>query len=134
MIFWLAGALASKKLLFVRHLLGIFPSQLNLFVVLWRTMSNLWNLQAVKSLVKTCRSSHGRCFVRKGVPRNFSKFTGKHPCQSLFFNKVAGVRPATLKKTLAPVFSCEIAKNTFFTEHQWTTASPAKSWTQYLLF
>ena len=26
------------------------------------------------------------------------KFTGKHLCQSLFFNKVAGMRPATLLK------------------------------------
>ena len=29
-------------------------------------------------------------FCRKGVLRNFAKFTGKHLCQSLFFNKVAG--------------------------------------------
>ena len=36
------------------------------------------------------RSSHRRCSVRKGVLRNFAKFTGKHLCQSLFFNKVAG--------------------------------------------
>ena len=26
--------------------------------------------------------------VKKGVLRNFAKFTGKHLCQSLFFNKV----------------------------------------------
>ena len=32
-----------------------------------------------------------RCSVRKGVLRNFAKFTGKHLCQSLFFNKVAGL-------------------------------------------
>ena len=30
-----------------------------------------------------------RCSVKKGVLRNFAKFTGKHPPQSLFFNKVA---------------------------------------------
>ena len=36
------------------------------------------------------RNSHWRCFVRKGVLRNFAKFTGKHLWQSLFFNKVAG--------------------------------------------
>ena len=30
--------------------------------------------------------------VRKGVLRNFEKFTGKHPCQSLYFNKVAGLQ------------------------------------------
>ena len=60
--------------------------------------------------------------MKKGVLRNFRKFTGKHLCQSLFFNKVAGLRLATLlkKETLAQVFSCdfcEIYKNTFFTEH-----------------
>ena len=43
-----------------------------------------------------CRSSHRRCSVRKGFLRNFAKFTGKHLCQSLFFNKVACLRPSTL--------------------------------------
>ena len=59
------------------------------------------------------RSSHQRCYIRKGVLRNFTKFTGKHLYQSLFFNKVAGVK----KETLVQVFSCEfckISKNTFF--------------------
>ena len=37
------------------------------------------------------RSSYRRWSVRKGVLRNFAKFTGKHLCQSLFFNKVAGL-------------------------------------------
>ena len=32
-----------------------------------------------------CRSSHQRFSVRKGVLRNFAKFTEKHLCQSLFF-------------------------------------------------
>ena len=36
--------------------------------------------------------------MRKGVLRNFAKFTGKHQRKSLFFNKVAGLRPATLLK------------------------------------
>ena len=36
------------------------------------------------------RGSHRRCSVKKGVLRNFSKLTGRHLCQSLFFNKVAG--------------------------------------------
>ena len=41
--------------------------------------------------------------MRKGVLRNFAKFTGKHLHQSL--------RPATLlKKRLAQVFSSEICK------------------------
>ena len=32
----------------------------------------------------------GGALQEKGVLRNFSKFTGKHLCQSLFFNKVTG--------------------------------------------
>ena len=44
------------------------------------------------------RSSHQRCSMEKGVLINFTKFTEKHPCKSLFFNKVAGLRPATLLK------------------------------------
>ena len=76
-------------------------------------------------------SSHPRCSVRKDVLRNFTKFTGRHLCQSFFFNKVAGLRSATLlKKTLTQVFSCEFCKifrNTFFTEHLWTTAPKLES-------
>ena len=30
------------------------------------------------------RSSHQRCSMKKSVLRNFTKFTGKHLCQSLF--------------------------------------------------
>ena len=42
-----------------------------------------------------------RCSVEKIVLKNFAKFTGKHLCHSLFFNKVAGARPATfLEKRL----------------------------------
>ena len=35
---------------------------------------------------------------KKGVLRNFAKFTGKHLCQSLYFDKVADLSPATLLK------------------------------------
>ena len=67
-------------------------------------------------------SSHKRCSVKKGVLRNFTKLTGKHLCLGLFFNKVTGLRPATLlkKETLAQVLSCEfceISNNTYITEH-----------------
>ena len=36
--------------------------------------------------------------MKKGVLRNFTKFTGKHPSQSLIFSKVAGLRPTTYLK------------------------------------
>ena len=61
-------------------------------------------------------------FCKNDVLRNFTRFTGKHLCQSLFFNKVNFIK----KETLAQVFFCEfyeISKNTFFKEHLWTTAS-----------
>ena len=37
-------------------------------------------------------------FCKKGVSKNFTKFTGKHLCQSLFLNKVADLSTATLLK------------------------------------
>ena len=52
----------------------------------------------VSAGVSFIRSSHRRCSVRKGVLKNFAKLTGKHLCQSLFFNKVVGLRPANFIK------------------------------------
>ena len=56
------------------------------------------------------RSSRPEEFSKKGVVKNFTKFTGEHQCWS----------------QSAQVFSCEFCKifnNTFFTEHLRTTAS-----------
>ena len=39
----------------------------------------------------TFRSGRPEVFCKKGVLRNFVKLTGKHLCQSLFCNKVAGL-------------------------------------------
>ena len=44
------------------------------------------------------RSSRPQMFCKKGALKNFEKFTGKHLNQSLFFNKVADLRTATLLK------------------------------------
>ena len=50
-------------------------------------------------------------FCKKGVLRNFAKFTWKQLCQSLFSYKVAGLRRATLlRKRLALVFYCEFCE------------------------
>ena len=51
-----------------------------------------------KKINDQCRSSRLDVFWKKGVVRNFVKFTGKHLCQSLFFDKIAGLIPATLLK------------------------------------
>ena len=37
------------------------------------------------------RSSRLEVFYKIGVYKNFTKFTGKHLCQNLFFNKVASL-------------------------------------------
>ena len=70
------------------------------------------------------RSNRLELFCKKGVLKNFPKFTGKHLCQSLFFNKVAGLTPVTLfiKRLWTQVFSCEFAKflrTPFLVEHLW---------------
>ena len=55
------------------------------------------------------------CSVRKGVLRNFAKFTEKHLCQSLFLIKLQACN-FIKKEALVQVFSCEfceISKNTF---------------------
>ena len=67
-----------------------------------------------ETLVIDCfRSSHRRCSVRKSVLRNFAKFTGKRLCQSLLFNKVTGLRAATLlkKRLWHRCFPVNIAKS-----------------------
>ena len=47
------------------------------------------------------RSSCPEVFCKKDVLRNIAKLTGKHLCQSLFFDKVAGLRLLfVLKKRL----------------------------------
>ena len=43
-------------------------------------------------------------FCKKGVLKNFGNSTGKHLCQSLFFNKVAGLK---------------FLRTPFFIEHLW---------------
>ena len=49
------------------------------------------------------KRSHQRCSVKIGVVRNFTKFTGKHVCESLFFNKVCNVIKKETWHTCFPV-------------------------------
>ena len=61
-------------------------------------------------------------FYKKGNLRIFTKFTGKHLYQS-----TPHACNFIKKETLSQVFSCEfckVSKNTFFTEHLWTTVFP----------
>ena len=56
------------------------------------TTSGLSSTSEGRIMVVQFRSSHRRCSIEKGIPKNCVKFKGKHICQSLFFNKVAGLR------------------------------------------
>ena len=49
---------------------------------------------------KKNRSSRREVFCKKGVLRNFANFTVKLHRQSLFFNKVAGLRWMLLEKAM----------------------------------
>ena len=77
------------------------------------------------------RSSRPEVFCKKGVLRNFAKFTGKHLCHSLFFNK-----NTLLKKRLwhgcFPVNLCEIIRTRFFTEHMWLLLLLHKFWPEFI--
>ena len=111
---------------------------------MWRDFER--NKQAAETCAwnekKYCSCCIKYCsFCKKGVLRNFTKFTGNRQSQSLFFNKVAGLGPPEVfykkgvlrniakstgkrlcqglfkKETLAQAFSCEfceISKNTVF--------------------
>ena len=67
----------------------------------WNLLENMESTNDSKSCAEA--ATGGVC--KKGALRNFAKFTRKHLCQNLFFNKNAGL------------------KSTFFTEHHRTTAS-----------
>ena len=68
------------------------------------------------------RSNHLEVFCEKGVLKNFTELTREYLCQSLFFNKVACLRPLTLfKKRLwgrcFPVNFVKLLKTPIFIEH-----------------
>ena len=56
------------------------------------------------NLKKSDRSSRPEMFCRKGGLKNFTKFTGKHPCRSLLFNKIADLSLFFLHNTSGDCF------------------------------
>ena len=72
-----------------------FPRNISGRLLLFKFVFIIWllfhySLPIMHQRLSSVRSSHRRYSVRKGVLRNFAKFTKKHLCQSLFFNNVSG--------------------------------------------
>ena len=68
---------------------ALFRTPFDEFLVSKKTWKITLSRNSKKYKRHITRSSHRRCFVRKGVLRNFAKFKGKQLCQSPFFNKAA---------------------------------------------
>ena len=78
---------------YIGHRFGL---SLNLFGWRYSTMTNLQYLVPLSPQGQCFGSNHQGCSVKKGVRRNFAKFTGKHLCQGPFLMKLQ--YPVTLLK------------------------------------
>ena len=72
----------NKHLLYRTHLAAASVSH-DIFLPIYCCCLN--SLLSAKSMN---RSSHRRCSIKKIILKILTKFTGKHLCESLFFNKV----------------------------------------------
>ena len=68
-------------------------------ISLWRFYYNIWTPFNLLLCSWRVRSSRLEEFYKKGVLRYSTKFTGKHLCWGLFYNKAAGWRPVTSLNT-----------------------------------
>ena len=89
------------------------------------------------SVGRQFRSILWKCSMKKGVSKNFAKFTGKYLCRSVSFNEFAGGACNFIKKeNPTQVFSCEfckVFKNSYFVEYLQTAASDSFSTIKYNL-
>ena len=99
-----------------------------------------WNIRRGKKLVSNCHintlifltslAEVYRYLAIQTLLKKYVKFTGRHLCWSVFFNKVAGIQSPVFnflieKETPAQVFSSkffEVFKNIFFIERLYLTA------------
>ena len=83
---------------------------LNQLIAIWGLLIAISRVEACPSSSPAFRSSCSQIFFKKGVLKNFAKFTGKRLCQNPFFNNVAGLRlhrcfPVIFAKFLRTLFS-----------------------------
>ena len=75
-----ASFLIKLQALGVFHRASFFIKHLRLLLLYWNTSTK------ISLLLVPTEAVAQRCSLRKGVFRNFAKFTGKHQRQKLFFN------------------------------------------------
>ena len=117
---WLSMSKCSLgKCIILRSKFSIFNYNIFFF---WKRSSHWWHVSVTEKMQCKVQKQPPKVFYKKGVLRNFAKFTGKQLCQSFFLNKVAGLRPATLlKKRLwyrcFPVYFAKFLRAPFLIEH-----------------
>ena len=90
----------------------------------WERSPLFWFNQSISRWIFFFQKQPPKVFSKKGVLRNFEKFTGKHLRQCLFFNKVTRLMPSTLLKTRLwhrcfPVNFVKCSRTPFLIEHIW---------------
>ena len=103
MLFWLTIYILVKNV--VNILFSVCMKSCVILLFFLYNLFTFWMLLSVFSIIAllpSCSSSeavsHQSCSSKIGVLKNFTKFKGKHLCWTLFFNKVASLSPATLRK------------------------------------
>ena len=86
-----------RKFLYNSKVLG---SNLGIVAKFWFAWTHLLLDTTLQRLSVASRSTRPEVLCKIGLRRNIAKFTGKHLCQSLFFNKVADLPTTLLKKRL----------------------------------
>ena len=89
-------SLQISRLVDFQYIFCHFPWWMPKEIKLLRRLTLKWSIDSTEA--KYYKSSHLEIFSKRVVFKNFTKFTGKDLCRSLFFNKVAGLRPAILLK------------------------------------
>ena len=83
----------------------------------WQYVLKTYGLRQI--FIKQTEAVARRCSVKKGTLINFTKFTGKHLCHSLFLNKVSDL--SVIKKRFwhrcFPVHFVKFFREPFFIEH-----------------
>ena len=73
---------------------------------------NGWDSIIIITVIKTIKPVVQLCPGKKGLFRSLTRFTGKHLCQSRFFNKVAGLSPR--EHTARKVSKYEVLSGLYF--------------------